>query len=219
MKSTELHRSMVICIAGALAGGKTTLVHALAEKLGGAAVLLFDDYDAFAEWPANTNEWIAQGADPSRIRVPRLLQDLESLLDGRPVRHPIDGRTISPSPIVLLEDPTGRTRPEIRKLIDLVLFVDLPIDLSVLRMTRRALGLAPSTTVEDLSGLTAADLQGRIAAALQWLDNYEARRTMYTTLAEPVRASADVILDGAQPVESVLGDALHVIERALGASG
>ncbi len=216
---SEVQKPVVVCIAGALAGGKTTLIRRLAEKLGGAAILLFDDYDAYAEWPADIAEWLAEGADPGRVRVPRLRQDLESLLSGRPARHPIDEHEIAPSPIVLLEDPFGRTRTDMRELIDLVLFVDLPIDLSVLRMTRRALGLDPAMSAEDLSRLTAEDLRGRIEAALQWLDGYEARRTMYTTLAEPVRASADVILDGVQPVESVLDDALRAIERAFSASG
>ena len=130
----------VVCICGVLAAGKTTLIGSLPEWLGGAATLVFDDYEAYGEWPQDMRQWMAQGADPGQIRVPRMKQDLEALIAGHSIKHPIDGRAIEPSSVILVEDPFGRTRPDIQDLYDLVLFVDLPWDLSVVRMAQRALG-------------------------------------------------------------------------------
>jgi len=205
--------SAVVCICGFLAAGKTTLIHGLSEKLDNVAVLVFDEYGKHSEWPKDFAQWIAQGGDPSYVRNPRLQKDLELLLDGRSIQHPLDQHVISSSPIILLEDPFGRTRPDITKLIDLVLFVDLPTDLSVTRLAQRALGLDSSLSYEDLSGLPKEDLVKRIEATQRVLDDYAQHRVMYTVLIEPVRATADIILDGAKSVEEVLEDALEAISR------
>ena len=191
----------VVCICGVLAAGKTTLIRSLPERLGSAATLVFDDYEAYGEWPQDMRQWMAQGADPGQARVPRMKQDLESLIRGNSVHHPIDGRAMAPSDVILVEDPFGRTRPDIRDLYDLVLFLDLPWDLSVVRMVQRALASSEG------------DPAARIESAQRWLANYVARRTMYTTLAEPVRASADVVLDAQKPSDDVLEDALAEIRQ------
>ena len=204
------HERKIVCIAGMLAAGKTTLIRGLTDKLDGAAVLVFDEYERFCEWPEDLAKWIAEGADPAQVHNPRLQQDLEALLDRHPIQHPIDEHIISPSPIILLEDPFGRTRPDIQALIDLVLFVDLPVDLSVVRMTQRALGL-DDVTLDAMAELPKDDLLKRIHSARQWLIDYRHRRTMYTTLVDPVRATADEILDGTKPVQEVLEDALATI--------
>ena len=203
----------VICLSGALAAGKTTLIRRISQKLDGASTLLFDDYEAYGEWPSDMEAWLAGGCDPNRVRVPRLRQDVEALLRGEGVRHPTDDSLIPPSEILLVEDPFGRTRPDIQQLYDLVLYVGLPADLSVVRMVKRALGFgldASDTAIEDLSQ---SDLAERIRAAHGWLTRYAALRDMYTVLAEPVRTSADVILDGRKPTDELCKDALDALRE------
>jgi len=184
-----------------LAAGKTTLLRNLPKWLDRAATLIFDEYEAFGEWPDDMGLWMAEGADPGQVRVPRMRQDLEALIAGNSIQHPIDGHAIQPSSVILVEDPFGRTRPDIRDLYDLVLFLDLPWDLSVVRMAQRA--LAPA---ED-------DPLTRIGNAQQLLANYVALRSMYTTLAEPVRSSADVVLDAQKPAEALLEAAITAIRQ------
>jgi uridine kinase len=145
-----------------------------------------------------------------------LRADLQSLQSGSAVFHPLSKHRIDPSPITLLEDPFGRTRPDIAGLIDLVLFIDLPWDLSVARMAQRALGLDRPDTRGSLEDASRDDLVARIDSARQWLDAYTSRREMYTTLSEPVRATADVVLDGTMLAASVLERALAVISERVG---
>ena len=203
----------VVCICGTLAAGKTTLLRNLVQRLEASAVLVFDEYEAHCEWPKDFSQWMAQGCDPGGVRNPRLQQDLKSLRSGSAIHHPLDEHIIEPSPIILLGDPFGRTRPDNRDLIDLVLFLDLPWDLSVVRMTQRALGLDHLPPKDQLGVNAADDLFARIDSARQWLSAYAARRTMYTSVSEAVRTTADVILDGTKSAEAVLEDALATINQ------
>ena len=201
----------VICICGVLASGKTTLVRRLSDGLDGASVLVFDEYEAFSEWPADFEAWRAEGCDPSQVRVPRLREDLEALHAGQSVTHPMDEHEVQPSPLLLVEDPFGRTRPDIRALYDLVLFVDLPFDLSVVRMAQRALNLGLDRHGTPVGERSRDELAEQVERAESWLANYTMLRDMYTVLAEPVRASADAVLDGRQPPDALYEEALVTI--------
>ncbi|MFC2079545.1 hypothetical protein ACFLSZ_06165 [Candidatus Bipolaricaulota bacterium] len=215
MEKTETGEPTVVCICGVLAAGKTTLIRSLSGKLTAPALVIFDEYEAFCEWPDDFAQWIAEGADPACVGNPRLRQDLEALLAGQSIKHPLDERTISPSSVILLEDPFGRTRPDISGLIDLVLFVDLPTDLSVVRMARRALGLDAPPASGDLSGLANDEILERVETADRQLNHYAQNRRMYTVLIEPVRSTADVILDGTKPMEVMLLEALEAISQKM----
>jgi len=206
----------VVCICGTLAAGKSTLIRNVIEHIPGSAVLMFDEYAATCEWPHDVSQWIEHGCDPGAVSNPRLREDLQSLLAGSAIRHPIDEHIIEPSPIILLEDPFGRTRPDNADLIDLVLFVDLPWDLSVARMVQRALGLEDLSSRFELNNVPKDEVVARIDSARTWLSAYVARREMYTSLSEPVRATADVVLSGMAPALDVLERTLAVISERTG---
>ena len=211
MTEPTIERPIVVCICGTLAAGKTTLLRSLSQKFDGAALLLFDEYEQFGQWPEDFGQWIAEGCDPGEVANPRLRADLQSLRSGSAICHPIDEHIIDSSSIILLEDPFGRTRPDNTGLMDLVVFVDLPWDLSVARMTQRALGLDHLPSEGALRDVSKDDLIARIELARTWLSAYVARREMYTTLSEPVRATADVVLDGTKSAAQVLEEALAAI--------
>ncbi len=204
---------VVICICGVLAAGKTTLIHTLSQEMAGSAVLVFDEYAAYCEWPQDIDPWIASGCDPAQVSNVRLRHDLQALRAGVSICSPMSEERIEPTAVILLEDPFGRTRRDNGDLIDLVLFVDLPWDLSVVRMVRRALGMGDPTKPSAFGDESKDDLVARFDAAQQWLSGYVSRRAMYTILSAPVRETADIILDGTQTATDVLAEALRAINR------
>jgi len=208
-------RPIVVCICGMLASGKSALAQALAEHWRPAPVLAFDDYEQYALWPTDILKWVRDGADPSLVSNPRLRDDLDALVKGQPVQQPLTHADLVPSPLVLLEDPFGRTRPDIRDLINFVLFIDLPADLSVVRLVRRTLAL-PRTSPQTMDDSTHFAAEA-VRKTNRWLDHYVAHREMYTAphLLDPVRGSSDVILDGERPQEHVVAEAISHISQWL----
>jgi uridine kinase len=71
-----------IVLSGFVGSGKSTLGAALSKGLGKAPVLIFDHYEQFIEWPQDMDRWMKAGADPVRIRVPKLKADLLALIQG-----------------------------------------------------------------------------------------------------------------------------------------
>src|SRR5262249_42506215 len=104
--------SYVICIAGTSGAGKTTLTRAMACRCGNALIVSFDDY-AYAPPSVlpDSRRWIAEGADPDAWKVPNLTSDLSELRQGKPIRHPVTKLVTIPTPIIVVEEPFGRSRP------------------------------------------------------------------------------------------------------------
>ena len=209
---------IVVCICGMLAAGKSTLARAIAEYWRPAPVLAFDDYAQYTRWPTDLQRWVRGGADPALVSNSRLRDDLDALVNGRHVRHPLTQADLVPSPLVLLEDPFGRTRPDIRDLIDFVLFIDLPADLSVVRLVRRSLLQSPPDCSPNAAEDSSAFLAKRVEATARWLEHYLAHRQMYVgaDLLDPIRKSADAVLDGEKPQDEIRADAISHMENWLG---
>jgi len=198
-----------------LASGKSTLVHALAQHWLGSPILAFDEYAQHATWPSNMQKWLQDGADPEQVSNRRLHDDLAALIDGREALHPLTGITLAPAPLVLLEDPFGRTRPDIAAWIDYVLFIDIPTDVSIIRLVQRTLALSATRSSRTAAATSDARAAERIDEVLQWLNHYLAHRDMYTSpqLIEPIRDSSDVVLSGDGAPSTVKEDAVFHIEQ------
>jgi uridine kinase len=209
----EWSRPFVVAISGSVASGKTTLVERLAELLGGPPVLIFDDYDQTAEWPPDVDEWIRAGADPDQVSVPRLREDLLSLLAGRSITHPLDNRTIHPADVILVEEPSGRERREIGETIDLLVYVDVPQDVCAMRVVQRALGMTGAESDAAVEAESREALVGRLRAVASWLARYERMRLVYIGVSTRVKRTADIVVDGMGPVDDMARQVLDAIER------
>ena len=116
--------SYVVAVAGTSGAGKTTLVRAVVRVLEDAAALFFDDYEATSTYPEDWTAWWRAGGDPDAVQTPVLAADLRALRDGVPINDPRSGLPIDPAAFVVVDEPFGRARTEVRDLVDFVACLD-----------------------------------------------------------------------------------------------
>lgn len=176
----------VVAIASGVGGGKSTLARALAEALGEAHVLQFDHFEALTERPlAETSAWMRAGADPARLAIAGLDEALCALKSGGAFRDPASGDTLTARHHVVFEAPFGRWHPASGKHIDLLVWIDTPLDIALARKLRQ---------------LSSA-FEGPEEAFRPWLRDYlagylEGVEALLRLQLERVRPGADLVLDG-----------------------
>jgi uridine kinase len=180
--------SYVICIAGTSGAGKTSLTTALARRCGNALIVSFDDY-AYAPPSVlpDSRRWVAEGADPAAWEVPNMTADLLELRHGRPVPHPVTKHVMMPTPIIVVEEPFGRSRPELGSLIDFVAVLDTPLEVALARRLLRELRWAEKVGRGNLS-----------SRHIKFLEEYLEKgvRDLYIAVQRLAVKRADVVLDG-----------------------
>jgi uridine kinase len=180
--------SYVICIAGTSGAGKTTLTRAMARRCGNALVVSFDDY-AYAPPSVlpDSRRWIAEGADPAAWKVPNLTEDLSKLRQGKPIRHPVTNVVTIPTPIIVVEEPFGRSRPELGTLIDFVAVLDTPLEVALARRLLR-----------ELRGAENSEPGGLSSRHIKFLEEYLEKgvRNLYLAVQRLALKQADFVLDG-----------------------
>jgi uridine kinase len=201
--------SRIIAVAAPIGGGKTTLVKTIARRLDDAAMVFYDHYENATQMlPSDLVHWLNDGADFNAFTIPGLAADLKKLSQGQPATDPVTGRTIEPRTYIILEAPLGRAHRDTGPCIDLLLWIDVPLDMALARKIRAfAQESAPSGP---------AHLQER----MRWLDRYLANylhvvRDVLRLQAEKVRGGADVIIDGEQDIEAVTALAVNAIQEKL----
>ena len=207
--------SQVIVISGSVGAGKSTIAALLSKALDDAPVLTFDHYEEFVQWPADMRQWMQDGADPSEIRVPRLKDDLLALLRGEAITYPLDDKVVQPAKYILLEEPSGRERDEIKELIDLVIYLDVPQDICVLRMIQRVLDMETWTLKGSFEQETPDDLARQLDAVATWSTQYERARSMYMDVSRRVKGHADILIDGMKPTSEITAEIVHAIRTSL----
>lgn len=212
----RVHRSefkpYVIVLAGYVGSGKSTVVASLSQRLEDAPILIFDHYEKYIKWPQDMNQWLNDGADADQIRIPKLKEDLLSLLNGIPITNPIDGRKIAPSNYILLEEPSGRERGEISEFIDLVIYLDVPQDVCVVRMIERVINMRVWNSQGTFEGETKESLVQQLNAVALWTTHYQKARLMYMAGSHTVQQNADIVVNGLKTVEEITADILDEIK-------
>lgn len=203
-----MYNCKVIAIAAPVGGGKSTLCLALARALDNAPTLHFDDYQRATARPHTELEaWLDAGGDVSAFVEPALVRDLGLLKSGQPVARSAGGSTIHPAPYIVLEMPLGRAHPETAALIDVLFWIDVPLDVALARNLR-------GMTDAVLTGGPAQDARKFVAWLDQYLGNYlQVVRRVFLRQREIVAPHADVVLDGSAGVDSVVREALAEINK------
>ena len=201
--------SHTIAVCGTAGAGKSTLVGALEKALPDATAIHIDSYQRISEQPVRKIvEWMERGADFDEFSIPLIGEHLAQLRRGVAVRDPRSGRELRPAKYILFETHFGRAHRDSGRHVDLLLWIDTPLDVA---LARNVLDLiAPLIERHKL------DVPWENIAALQrYLAGYLADvRRLRLAQRELICAEADVILDGAAPFEELLARArAAILER------
>jgi uridine kinase len=197
-------RPFVIAIGGPSGSGKSSVVQRTAHLLGDAFTLFFDDYASISTYPSDFGAWIRDGANPNDWKTPRFASDLAALRQGQPVSPPGNAIQLQPARYIVIEEPFGRERQEVRELIDWVAIIDLPLEVALARRMQRTIqaGLADGAdSVECLRSL------GQFLDA--YLDGHI--REGYQIINRMAVATCDVILDGLVPVVDLAEEVVRTV--------
>jgi len=188
--------SYVIAIAAPPGGGKTALVQALAAKLGDATSIHFDAYEIATSRPvAEIIQSIRDGEGYDDFASPQLAIDLAALKNGEAIITPDEG-PVEPAKYILFEMPMGREHGPTAHLIDLVLWIDLPLDVALVRKLREYIALAADDTDPARARDFVAWLDG-------YLENYQSGvRDTLEVQRDRVGGTADMTIGGTMDPEA-----------------
>jgi uridine kinase len=179
---------IVIGVAGGSGSGKTTVVRQIVQCLGPdqVTVLHHDSYYRDAgHLPLEQRQQINYD-HPDSLETELLIHHVEELRAGNGIDRPVYDfaehlRTagtirIEPKPVVLIEGILVLAEPELRKVMDLKIYIDTDADLRVLRRLGRDL-IERGRTVESVTKQYLATV-----------------RPMHLQFVEPSKRYADIIV-------------------------
>lgn len=171
--------AFVVAVSGGSGAGKSSLVQRTAELLGDAVVVHFDAYVESSSYPVDLRRWLDEGANVDLWKTPGLAAAVRALRGGE-ARH------------VLLEEPFGKLRGEMRDLIDFSVHLRVPADVLLARRLKRRLQ-EDRNQGEALLNRVRNDLEFHLATG----------RDLETVGAAAVEAVADRVMPGTRPLEEL----------------
>jgi len=179
---------LIIGIAGGSGSGKTTVVKKIVASLpeDSVAVISQDSY-YYDNGDLSPEEKLKINFDhPNSIEWPLLIQHIHQLQQGKNVEMPIysyvtcarakETQTVKPKDVIIVEGILILTHPELRKLLDVKLFVSTDSDERLMRIIRR-------------------DIQERGRNYDDALTHYATYvKPMHQQFIEPTKLFADVII-------------------------
>ena len=195
-----------IAVSGTSGSGKSSIVRSLSQALPDSVVLFFDDY---------------------RPDYDQLTTDLSSLKKGHSITYPLTNSVIKPVKFIILEEPYGRTRPNMSSLVDFLIFIDTPLEVCLSRVLLRAINesrvktfQSPHHPVNDGSlDSVDPDLLLRDASpdkmlqTVSWLlETYLSHhRQQYLDHNSQLIPNSDLILDGMLSIDTLTSQTLEVL--------
>ena len=183
----EPHK-VVVGVAGGTASGKTTISQAILDRVGREQIAHIQ-HDAYyrdlSHLPLEERRTV-NFDHPDSLETELLVAHLDTLSRGASIQVPIydfstyvrlpETRRVDPLPVVLVEGILVFTEPELRKRLDIKVYVDTDADLRFIRRLRRDL----------------AERQRTVDSVIeQYLSTV---RPMHLEFVEPSKRYADVII-------------------------
>ena len=183
-----MNRPVLIGIAGGTGSGKTTIAQTIFDRVGPSRIewISHDSYYRdFSHLPPVERARI-NFDHPNALETPLLVDHLDELVEGRSIRIPVydfathtraeETQEVHPKKVIIVEGILVLAEPDIRRRIDIKLFVDTPPDIRFLRRLRR-------------------DLEKRGRSVESVIDQYLTTvRPMHEEFVEPSKRYADLII-------------------------
>lgn len=139
---------LVIGIAGGSGSGKTTLMKRLVERFGNhVAVLSHDNYYKRHDELPFEERCLLNYDEPNALETSLMVQHLDSLRQGQPIDCPVydfslhnrsdETTRICPERVIIVEGIMIFADPELRKRMDIRIFVDTDADVRLCRRIKR----------------------------------------------------------------------------------
>jgi len=183
----DAQRPYVIGVAGGTGSGKSTVAAAMADAAPGQVLVLPQDvYYRRASDPYFEGRHPINWDEPGAFDTPLLVEHLDGLIAGRPVERPVydfeasDRRPetlrLEPAPVVVVEGILVLHEPELRRRLDVKVYVDAPPDERFIRRLER-------------------DVSERGRSAQSVIDQYRNTvKPMHDLYVQPTKQYADVIV-------------------------
>lgn len=178
---------LIIGIAGGTGSGKTTFAHAVAERVGnGVALIAHDSYYRAHDDMSYEQRTKLNYDHPDAYETSLLVEHLAALRQGQSIQVPTYDFTqhnrsdqvtvVQPAPVVIVEGILILADKQLRKLMDLRVFVDVDADIRILRRLAR-------------------DVQERGRSVQSVIDQYFSTvKPMHEAFVEPTKRYADLIV-------------------------
>ena len=200
-KITGKTETVVIAIAGASGSGKSTLVRALAQRIENTETMYFDDY---------------------RQNYGNLTKDLQNLRRGNHITYPGDNRQINAGKVIILEEPTGRTRKGMSDKIDFLVYINLPLEVSLARVLLRSIKQSEDKDINAFYETIGPQFEPKFTEEkptklmhiLVWqLEMYlKQHRQEYLVDHETNLKDADLVVDGLKSVNQLI---MEITEKVI----
>ena len=179
---------LIIGIAGGTGSGKTTVVRKITERLpaGEVAILPQDSYYRDSSHLPLEERLEINFDHPASIEFELLTKHLKELRKGHPIQQPIysyltctrseETVPVNPCKVIIVEGILILSNPELRKLMDLKIFVDADADDRLIRVINR-------------------DIVERGRSVNKVMERYECTvNPMHLQFIEPTKRFADIIV-------------------------
>jgi uridine kinase len=181
-------RPVIIGIAGGTGSGKTTVAGAIYDKVGSDKIewISHDSYYRNFEGLSANERHHINFDHPDSLETELLVRHLDVLVKGSAVEVPIydftthsrktETQRVEPRKVIIVEGILVLTEPELRKRIDIKLFVDTPADIRFVRRLMR-------------------DIKSRGRSVESVIEQYVTTvRPMHEEFVEPSKRYADLII-------------------------
>ena len=171
----------IIAIGAVTAGGKTTLVNAIKDKLTRTASHHFDDYSFDGE-VNDFYKWVSDGANYNVWDLSPLKADIEKIINSDRYDY------------LLLDYPFAYQNKMIKDYLDCCIFIDTPLDIALARKVLR-----------DMKESSADDIRYEMDVYLKYA------RIAYVQMLQDILPISDYVIDGTKELKIIINEAVEII--------